>query len=150
MEGNVILHDGREVYKDAKGRWRDIDSNRFVREKDVEDARAGRNKRSSKDYVLKAVREQGFSVGSAEEAFAKIVGVQAEIALEKEGGSKAIQAAKFVAQATGMMEGEKEEEKEAEGELALGREMALKLLDLIEEEKLRRDKEPQMDADEHG
>ncbi len=54
-------------------------------------------------HLLEAVQGEGYAAQNAEDAWGKLVGVQAAIALDAGNGSKATAAAKLVAQATGML-----------------------------------------------
>ncbi|MBN2501241.1 MAG: hypothetical protein JXB38_10715, partial [Anaerolineales bacterium] len=60
----------------------------------------------SQAHLLAAVRAGGHTADTPEDAWGKLVGVQTEIALEAENGTKATSAAKLVAQATGLLEEE--------------------------------------------
>ena len=73
----------------------------------------------------------GYQAETVEQAWGKLIEVQAELALEKEQGSKATTAARFVGQMTGL--DESEQENRQTGHLVLGRELALEILDLLEE-----------------
>jgi len=57
---------------------------------------------TARRHLLEAVRHEGFQAKSVEDAWGKIVRVQAEIALDPAMGSKATTAAKFLAQALGI------------------------------------------------
>ncbi|MBT4683249.1 MAG: hypothetical protein HOB70_09450, partial [Chloroflexi bacterium] len=61
-----------------------------------------------------------------------LVGVQAEIAMDKDNGSKATAAAKLVAQVMGTMEGSPAQDEGIE-KLVLGRELAKQVLALLKE-----------------
>lgn len=151
QEDILVLEDGQEARRDAGGRWREVDTGRFVAKEQVsknkllmaggeQGGKGGEGKRTFRDFVLEAVRHQGHEVETPEEAFGKLIGVQAEIALDKDHGSRATAATKLVAQATGMLgedEGPAGETKKDE-RWVLGRELAVALLGLIEEEKGRR------------
>jgi hypothetical protein len=147
----IVLEDKRVARRDAGGRWREVDTGRFIAKEHVSNSKSlmagggqggkvGEGKRTLRDFVLEAVRHQGHEVETPEEAFGKLIGVQAEIALNKDHGSRATAATKLVAQATGIL-GESEDpagETKKDGRRVLGRELAVALLGLIEEEKGRR------------
>ncbi len=151
QEEVFVMEDGREARRDAGGRWREVDTGRFIAKEQVsnskllmaggeQEGKGGEGKRTFRDFVLEAVRHQGHEVETPEEAFGKLIGVQAEIALDKDHGSRATAATKLVAQATGMLgedEGPAGETKKDE-RWVLGRKLAVALLGLIEEEKGRR------------
>ncbi len=144
------MADGSTVWRDGGGRYRDVVSGRFVARAVVEGDRGGedeqplatRAQRSARARVMDRVQQRGHAAVSAEDAWGQLVGVQAEIALDSDNGSKATAAAKLVAQATGMLETPEDEAVEGPGregeDFLLGRELARQLVSLIEEERVRR------------
>ena len=90
--------------------------------------------------VLEAVRRAGYEANTLEDAWGKIVRVQAEIALDPAMGSKATTAAKFLAQALGIASPELAASGSAPPEI--GSQAAQNLLALIAAEKKRRDPTP--------
>ena len=86
--------------------------------------------------LLEAVRRDGFQAESLEEAWGKIVSVQAEIALDPEMGSKATTAAKFLAQVIGIRNSPASASSRPPAEI--GSQAAQLLLELIAEERQRR------------
>ncbi len=154
----VQLADGCTVWRDGGGRYRDVVSGRFVARavvegesaaEDDEQPLATRAKQSARVRVMDRVQQRGHAAVSAEDAWGELVGVQAEIALDSDNGSKATAAAKLVAQATGMLDAPEDGAAEGTGregeDFLLGRELARQLVSLIEEERTRRGW-----PDEHG
>ena len=86
--------------------------------------------------LLEAVRRDGFQAESLEEAWGKIVSVQAEIALDPEMGSKATTAAKFLADVVGVRNSPASVSNRPPAEI--GNQAAQLLLELIAEERQRR------------
>lgn len=84
---------------------------------------------------MEAVRQQGYEPTSIEDAWGKVILVQAEIALNPEMGSKATTAAKFLMQVSGYFEEKDQREPEDER----GQEDFQLILELIDEEKIRRE-----------
>jgi hypothetical protein len=60
-------------------------------------------------HLHEAVRLAGLDPATVEDAWGRLVGVQARIALNESGGTRATAAAKLVAQATGLMDTVKSE-----------------------------------------
>ena len=81
--------------------------------------------------MVKALKAQGLRVKSLDDIWGQMLGVQAEIALDKDNGSRATAAAKLIAQALGTLQAE-EAPAVDEDEVILGRELAQQVLDLIE------------------
>jgi hypothetical protein len=89
--------------------------------------------------LIEAVRAMGLPAASAEDAWGRLVGVQARIALDEGGGSKATAAAKLVAQATGLSDAEGEAGKEAAwSQLTMDEDGAVRLLAMVRAERKRR------------
>ncbi|MDH3943418.1 MAG: hypothetical protein OEV06_04930 [Anaerolineae bacterium] len=94
----------------------------------------------AREELLAAVKREGFEAGSFEDAWGRIMGVQAEIALNASMGSKATTAAKFLREVYGKGSGNDQEE---EGGLkTAGLEATHRLLDLIKVEKVKRGEQP--------
>ena len=106
-----------------------------------------RSQMLAKEYLLAVVQKEGYQVESPVDAWGTLVGVQTKIALDAANGSKATTAAKFVAQATGMILGGNSDP----GELniddfdELGGEAALEILQVVlaEQKKRAMEGEPQ-------
>ena len=93
----------------------------------------------AKEHLIEAVRALGLPAASAEDAWGRLVGVQARIALDEGGGSKATAAAKLVAQATGLIGGEDDEGDEGDWtRLIMDEEGAALLLAMVQAERKRR------------
>lgn len=99
----------------------------------------------AKQNLLTVVREGGYQVSSPDDAWGKLVGVQTKIALDAANGSKATTAAKFVAQATGMIMGEHnlEGRMDIDDFEELGGEAALEILQIV----LEAQKDGEMDRE---
>lgn len=108
IRARLALPDGREVWRDGQGRYFDAASGEELPGSSTKskDAQA-----AARRHLLAAVRDEKQNVDNEYEAWGYIVGAQAVIALAGE-GTKSTTAAKFVAQATGMLEEGKEEKKE--------------------------------------
>lgn len=149
LKALVTLADGRKAWRDGQGRFRDAASGQFIKVEDGGQNALGREgKRSgqpvgararAKAHLLQAVRALGLSAESAEDAWGRLVGVQAKIALDEESGARATAAAKLVAQATGLIEEKQNEGEGAALHIEMSEESARALLHLIEEEKSRRE-----------
>ena len=100
----------------------------------------------AKQHLIEAVHALGLPAESAEDAWGRLVGVQARIALDEGGGSKATAAAKLVAQATGLID---EEEvaagKAAWTQLTMDETGAAVLLGLVQQERARRAAQEELD-----
>ena len=140
------LLDGRQVRCDANGRYRDVVSGRWLAAAEVE-AGLGGGKGSGEaltlhdrmgDALLKAALNQGHAEESVEEAIGKVVQVQAEIALDKDEPAKATAAARLLNKVTGFFENADPEGAGDEPWFVLGRELAIEVLALVEEEQERR------------
>ena len=142
FKAKIRLTDGQAVWCDAQGPFRDVSSGRFISQEDLEahlpnapnppDAGQHSAAQQARQQLLAAVRAMGFDVETVEQAWGKLVEVQAELALEKEQGSKATTAARFVGQMTGL--DESEQENRQTDHLVLWRELALEILRMLEEE----------------
>ena len=143
----VKLADGRSIWRDENGRYRD-ERGRWVKnsetpDKDMTEAprlllEGGSEpvtvaaQQAARQHLLKAVQELGYSARDAADAWGRLVGVQAEIAMDGQGGTRATTAAKLVAQATGMLD--EEEGQTMDGlKLDIGAEAAGHLLELLAE-----------------
>ena len=149
--GNTLqtLQDGRQVHRDADGRYRDVVSGRWLAAAEVE-AQLAAGEGSGEvltlhermgDAVLKAALNQGHQVASVEEAIGKVVQVQAEIALDKDEPAKATAAARLLDKVTGFFESADPEEEGDEPWFVLGRELAIEVLAMVQEEQERREAE---------
>lgn len=127
----VKLAGGREVWRDGHGRYRDVNTGRWVArlaveaesisleqdrkqttlppnrwqpEKQVLQARLspGLSKEVEKE-IIAAVRRLGLPASSLDEAVGQLLAVQAEIALDKENGAKSTSAARLISQAAGIL-----------------------------------------------
>jgi hypothetical protein len=122
LKARLRLPDGRLVYRDGQGRHYALGSGQFVPEAEAAGAEPAppENLFSGSDLpslhvsqsavpgVFTDAARRGLLAAvegaeTAEEAWARIVAVQAEIALDPEAGARATAAAKMVAQATGML-----------------------------------------------
>lgn len=151
----IVLPGGRKVHREDSGRYRDAVTGRWVAADSVEGANfAPRHDLEEKsnqklmaqptlrDFLDRAVKQaahnQGHPVESLGEAWAKVLQVQAEIALDKQDPAKATAAARLLAKATNFMSGLEPERDEQAPWFILGRELAGEVLDLIWEEQDRR------------
>ena len=127
----IILADGREIWRDGRGRYRDVHTGKWVARLEVEaqsisikqdgqltilppnrwlpdrenpQARltAGLSAETEKG-IIEAVRRMGLRASSLEEAVGHLLAVQAEIALDKENGAKSTSAARLISQAAGIL-----------------------------------------------
>ncbi len=123
-----------EFYRDAK-------TGRFIAKRDLAKFQEIRKEKSAvskspqqpiKEKIIQVVQEQGLDARSVEEVWGHLVGVQAEIAMDKDNGSKATAAAKLVAQVMGMMEDNTKLDAGTE-KLVLGRTLAQEILALLKE-----------------
>ena len=142
----VRLNDGRQVRRDAKGQYRDLVTGRWVSAAEVEDQLAAEEdfpprRQVMEAALLQAALNQGHVVETVEEAIGKVVQVQAEIALDKDEPAKATAAARLLNKVTGFFEGADPEESAEDPWFVLGRELAVEVLALVEEEQARREDE---------
>lgn len=153
LKALVTLGDGRKAWRDGRGRFREATSGRFIKMtgNDSDNLRTEKKgtagsktkqhvgaKAQAKAHLLQAVRALGLTAENAEDAWGRLVGVQARIALDQESGARATAAAKLVAQATGLID-EGEGGKPGEGvQIEMNEDDARELLRLIREEKKRR------------
>ena len=111
-KARLTLLDGRVVWRDGRGRYRDEANGQWVGAEAIkallpspETVQLSEKPKNVRQHVLDAVegavRRQGYAVKDSAEAFGTVMGVQAEIALDKENGARATSAARLVAQATG-------------------------------------------------
>lgn len=127
----ITLADGREIWRDNRGRYRDVNTgkwvarleveaqsihmeqngkltilppNRWLPERENPQARlaAGLNAETEKG-IIDAVQRLGLTANSLEEAVGHLLAVQAEIALDKENGAKSTSAARLITQAAGIL-----------------------------------------------
>ncbi|MDH5507803.1 MAG: hypothetical protein OEZ02_11345 [Anaerolineae bacterium] len=162
LKARVRLADGRQAWRDGQGRYRDANTGRWIAKDEVarvglaaqpaavlpdapEETAAAEGLQAAqaraRQHLLQAVVQEGHPAESPADAWGKLVGVQAEIALDKEMGSKATAAAKLVAAATGMLPDGRRGEDAALGEgiqLNISAEAASRLLDLISGERIVR------------
>ena len=141
----LILEDGTEVYRDGKGRYRDVVSGRFLRKQDVEKRlRETPGKispmQAARNGILDAVCKLDRPVQTVEEAWARLIEIQTEIALDIEQGSKATTALKFLGAISGLDIVEENLE-QARLEL-IDPQSARLLLELIEEIQEEQDHQP--------
>lgn len=145
MAGEMHLKTKQVVNLEKHKMYRDPKTGRFIARKDIGQYLKIKEERSKKEKqkapnsplgekIVEAVREQGIEVNTIEEVWAKLIGIQAEIALDKTNGAKATAAAKLVAQVMGTMDGDSPKE-DGTDMLVLGRELAKEILALIEKEK---------------
>lgn len=130
MGKKIKLEDGREIEHTAGGRWRDTATGRFVPKANAPENREYERRDAAllRD-IVGVVRQAGYPVESLNDAWEVILGVQAEIALDKQGGTKATSAAKFLRDALLPEEGQ-----EDDPELILGKQLAADVLALIASE----------------
>lgn len=138
MRNNLKLEDGREVEQTAGGRWRDVATGRFVPKDEVPQKQEPQHRNAAllRD-IVGVVRQAGYRIDTLEDAWEVILGVQADIALDKEGGTKATSAAKFLREVL-VPEGNQA----VDPELVLGKELASKILTMIETETGGEDRGP--------
>lgn len=106
---------------------------------DEETHKTGDARQLAKQHLIEAVRALGLPAASAEDAWGRLVGVQARIALDEAGGSKATAAAKLVAQATGLIGEDSDPASEAAWkQLSMDEDGAAFLLALVRAERERR------------
>ncbi len=122
LRARLTLSDGRRVWRDGRGRYRSVATGRFIKRSEIENDQqlalfdsdkhtkptspSAEAQQRSQAHMLAAVRAGGHTADTPEDAWGKLVGVQTEIALEAENGTKATSAAKLVAQATGLLDEE--------------------------------------------
>lgn len=148
------LIDGRVVRQTPSGRYQDKRTGKWLSKKvvlelriakSIEENQDTRPMLSPRDYVFQAMqqaaRKHGYPVESLEEAWGKVMQVQAEIALDKSNAAKATAAARMLAQATGIMEEPEADQDEQTPWFVLGRKLAWEMLFLIREEKTCRESE---------
>ncbi len=147
LKARLTLAGGRGVWRDGAGQFIDVESGAVVSEGEVEQTAQESPQRASDDakaasrrHLLAAVKRQRGEVDGLYDAWGYVVGALTEIALEGD-GAKSTAAAKFVAQAAGMMEEEEEEPAGPDSRTVLGRELALGVLGLALGEKGSRDGE---------
>lgn len=137
-DGRTVWRDGNGRLRDARGRWVKGKSNALVmsevREVDEgteEESAALAAQLAARRHMLQTVRQLGYPAQDPADAWGKLIGVQAEIAMDGQGGTKATSAAKFVAQATGLLD-EEEDSQQMDGlQLNIGPEVAQRLLDIL-------------------
>ncbi len=141
LKARLTLGDGREAWRDGEGQFIDVESGAAVSAGEVEQTAqegpqraSGEAKAASDDarsasrrHLVAAVRRQRGEVDGLYDAWGHVVGALTQIALDGD-GAKATAAAKFVAQAAGMMEEEEEEPAGPDSKTVLGRELALGVL----------------------
>lgn len=91
-----------------------------------------------RQHMTEAVKQSGFDVDSAGDAWGKIIGVQVQIALDASMGSKATSAAKFLAQVAEITDEDTQKEQAGIGIFQVGSEGVRRLLELITEEQRSR------------
>jgi hypothetical protein len=141
------LADGCSIWRDENRRYHD-ERGRWVKQADVPVENGdiqlplfqeGENKaitaeaqQAARRHLLKAVQELGYSARDVADAWGRLVGVQTEIAMDGQGGTRATTAAKLVAQATGLLD--EEEGQTMDGlQLDIGEEAAGQLLAILAE-----------------
>jgi hypothetical protein len=149
----INLPDGRQARLGADGRYHDVHTGRWLAASEVESLpAAGRDSKATpaaeavaltqrqmiRDAICRAARRQGHDVDSAEQAVGKLIEVQAEIALDKDDPAKATAAARLLDKLTGLFAEAEEQEDSTQPWFVLGRELAIELLALVEEEQERR------------
>ena len=153
LKALITLRDGRTVWRDGRGRYRDAASGRFVsvpmegefaasweaaETPSPKKGQEGGARARAKAHLLRAVRTLGLSADNAEDAWGRLVAVQARIALDEESGARATAAAKLVAQATGLIDDEQGQGQDEVLHIEMSEDSARALLQLIREEKHRR------------
>ncbi len=149
----IRLEDGREVWRDGAGRYREVGSGRWVAAQVVEagmsDWQPEQRPRSGlsasaraqvRQDLAQAVQQLGLDVSSPEEAYGKLIAVQAQIAMDKENGARATSAVRLIGQAAGLLEEEEEAEDADQPWFVLGRQLAKEVLGLVEAEQARRER----------
>ena len=135
----VELADGRKAWRDGQGRYRDVNTGRFIQIGYGEAKKEGMSARARpKAHLLQAVRALGLSAENAEDAWGRLVGVQARIALDEESGARATAVAKLVAQATGLIDEAETDGADEALQIEMSEESARALLELIGAERERR------------
>ena len=94
----------------------------------------------AKEHLIEAVRALGLPASTAEDAWGRLIGVQARIALDEGSGARATAAAKLVAQATGLIDAvDPEDEQDGWARIRLDAAGAERLLELVRAERARRE-----------
>lgn len=140
----ITLPDGRQARIGADGRYHTLGSGRWLTAAEVETACAGPQTAASPrsliaEAVSQAARNQGFAVKTVDQAVGKLIQVQAEIALDKEDPGKATAAARLLGKLTGLFDQVDTDQNKNTPWFVLGRELAIEVLALVEEEQVRRD-----------
>lgn len=142
----ITLEDGRRLWRDEDGRLRDgrgrwvkppakdiVPADKAVQEDaEEEESLTLAAQQAARRHMLQAVQQLGYPAQDPADAWGRLVGVQAEIAMDGQGGTKATSAAKFVAQATGLLDEEEDDGGQMDGlQLNIGAEAAQRLLDIL-------------------
>ncbi|MEN8241146.1 MAG: hypothetical protein ABFS17_04440 [Chloroflexota bacterium] len=139
-----VLPDGRQVRRDAQGRYRDVGTGRWLAAAEVDPvspsgALPQTPRTLIEEAVSQAVRNQGYPVETFDQAVGRLIQVQAEIALDKDDPAKATSAARLLEKLTGLFSEVDAEEDSQKPWFVLGRELAVEVLALVEEEQARRE-----------
>lgn len=161
----IKLADGREVWRDGQGRYRDVNTGKWVSRLEVEtesiaveqhgklttlppnrwlpekavlqaNLASGLTIETEKG-IIAAVRRLGLTASTLDEAVGHLLGVQTEIALDKDNGAKSTSAARLITQATGLLGKAAQagaEPQEDHPHFVLGARLAKQLLALVEAE----------------
>lgn len=119
----IVLKDGRQVWRDVRVRYREVDTGRWISAEEAE---------ALLDTPMSDV-STGESGPDANRVLRKrLMDVQAQIALDRDAGAKATSAARLVLNMLKEMEQEEDEQEDDQPWFILGRELAKEVLALIE------------------
>lgn len=124
----VKLSDGREVWRYVQVQYRVVGIGRWISPGEAE-ALLGNGIETAGPAAIEKTEIQNLRE--------KLLRVQSQIALDQEGGAKATSAARLVLNILREMEGDRDAQAEDRPWFVLGRELAEKVLALVQEEQAR-------------
>lgn len=119
----VILKDGRQVWRDVRVRYREVDTGRWIAAEEAE---------ALMGTTLMSLPLEESGPAANQILRKRLMEVQAQIALDKESGAKATSAARLVLNMLKDMEQEEDHPGDEKPWFVLGRELAKEVLAIIE------------------
>lgn len=119
----IVLKDGREVWRDVRVRYREVETGRWIKAEEAEALM------DTPQPLLPSEQTGGQSYKSLRK---RLMEVQAQIALDREGGARSTSAARLVMNMLKEIEQEEDDQTDDQPWFILGRELAKEVLALIE------------------
>ncbi len=127
-QAKIRLRDGREVWRKVYVRYRDVKTGLFVSAEEVE--------------ALKHTPVEKFPLLDRKHLREQIAAVHSEAAIKPDGGFQSVQAAKLVLGLLKSIDQDERSEQEDQPWFVLGRDLAVQLLEIMEDLEIEKDGHP--------